>query len=68
VPAGTPRDVVDKLNGEIGKVLAMPEVKKNLAQQGIDVGGGTPEQFGGYMRDEFAKWGALVKETGMSAD
>jgi tripartite-type tricarboxylate transporter receptor subunit TctC len=68
VPGGTPRDVVDKLNSEIGKVLAMPEVKKNLAQQGIDVGGGTPEQFGGYMRDEFAKWGALVKETGMSAD
>lgn len=68
VPTGTPKEVVDKLNSEIGKVLAMPEVKKNLAQQGIDVGGGTPEQFGGYMRDEFAKWGALVKETGMSAD
>ncbi len=46
----------------------MPEVKKNLGVQGIDVGGGTPEQFGGYMRDEFAKWGALVKEAGMSAE
>jgi tripartite-type tricarboxylate transporter receptor subunit TctC len=68
VPAGTPREIVDRLNGEIGKVLAMPEIKQQLARQGIDVGGGTPEQFGAYMHDEFAKWGALVKETGMSAD
>ncbi len=68
VPAGTPRDVIDRLNNEIGKILAMPEVKKNLAQQGIDVGGGTPEQFGAYMHDEFIKWGALVKEAGISAD
>ena len=68
VPTGTPREVIDKLNSEIGKILAMPDVKKNLAQQGIDVSGGTPEQFGAYMHDEFAKWGALVKEAGMSAD
>ena len=57
VPAGTPKEVVDKLNSEIGKVLAMPDVKKNLAQQGIDVGGGTPAQFGAYMKDEFAEMG-----------
>ena len=44
----------------------MPDVKQKLAVQGIDVAGGTPEQFGSYMRDEFAKWGGLVKETGMS--
>lgn len=68
VPAGTPKEIVDKLNSEIGKVLAMPDVKQKLAMQGIDTGGGTPEQFGAYMKDEFAKWGALVKETGMSAD
>lgn len=68
VPTGTPRDIVDRLNTEIGKVLAMPELKKQLALQGIDVGGGTPEQFGAYMRDEFAKWGRLVKESGMTAD
>ncbi len=68
VPAGTSKEIVDKLNSEIGKVLAMPDVKKNLGQQGIDTGGGTPEQFGAYMKDEFAKWGALVKETGMTMD
>ena len=68
VPTGTPREIIDQLNREIGKVLAMPDVKKTLAVQGIDVAGGTPEQFGAYMHDEFAKWGALVKETGMTAD
>jgi tripartite-type tricarboxylate transporter receptor subunit TctC len=68
VPTGTPHDIVDRLNTEIGKVLAMPEIKKQLALQGIDVAGGTPEQFGAYMRDEFVKWGGLVKETGMTAD
>jgi tripartite-type tricarboxylate transporter receptor subunit TctC len=68
VPTGTPRDIVDRLNAEIGKVLAIPEVKKQLASQGIDVGGGTAEQFGVYMRDEFTKWGRLVKESGMTVE
>jgi len=68
VPAGTPKEIVDRLNGEIAKVLAMPDVKQKLAQQGIDTGGGTPEEFATYMKDEFAKWGALVKEAGMTAD
>jgi tripartite-type tricarboxylate transporter receptor subunit TctC len=67
VPTGTPPEVVGRLNTEIGKVLAMPEVKQKLALQGIDVGGGTPQQFGAYMHDEFAKWGQLVKESGATA-
>ena len=65
-PTGTPREVVDRLNSEINKVLAMPDVKKQLGQQGIDVSGGTPDQMGAYMRDEFAKWGRLVTESGAS--
>ncbi len=63
-PTGTPREVVDRLNAELNKVLAMPDVKEKLALQGIDVGGGTPDQFGAYMRAEFPKWGTLVKESG----
>lgn len=66
VPKGTPPAIVDRLNKEIGKILAMPDVKAKLAVQGIDVAGGSPEQFGSYMRDEFAKWGSLVKESGLS--
>ena len=66
VPKGTPPAIIDRLNKEIGKILAMPDVKAKLAVQGIDVAGGSPEQFGSYMRDEFAKWGSLVKESGLS--
>ena len=66
VPKGTPPAIIDRLNKEIGKALATPEVKDKLAIQGLYVEGGTPEQFGSYMRAEFEKWGSLVKETGMS--
>jgi len=68
VPAGTARDIIDRLNAEIGKTLATPEVGRKLAAQGIDVAGGTPEQLGAYMREEVAKWGSLVKESGATAD
>jgi tripartite-type tricarboxylate transporter receptor subunit TctC len=68
VPAGTPPDIVARLNTEIGKALAMPEIKKQLGQQGIDVAGGTPDAFGAYMRTEFDKWGKVVKETGASME
>ncbi len=66
VPKGTPHAIVDRLNKEIGKALAMPDVKDKLAVQGLYVAGGTPAQFDSYMRTEFAKWGSLVKETGMA--
>ena len=68
VPAGTPPEIVARLNTEIGKALAMPEIKKQLGQQGIDVGGGTPDEFGAYMRNEFDKWGKVVRETGASME
>jgi tripartite-type tricarboxylate transporter receptor subunit TctC len=68
VPAGTPPEIVARLNTEIGKALAMPEIKTQLGQQGIDVAGGTPDAFGAYMRTEFDKWGKVVKETGASME
>ena len=68
VPTGTPRPIIDRLNVEIGNALAMPDVKQKLSAQGIDVAGGTPEQFGAYMHDEFAKWGQLVKDSGAKVE
>jgi tripartite-type tricarboxylate transporter receptor subunit TctC len=68
VPTGTPRPIIDRLNVEIGKALAMPDIKQKLSAQGIDVAGGTPEQFGAYMHDEFAKWGQLVKDSGAKVE
>jgi tripartite-type tricarboxylate transporter receptor subunit TctC len=66
VPRDTPPAVVARLNNEIGNALAAPEIKDKLEAQGIEVAGGTPEQFGRYMRDEFAKWGRLVQQSGLS--
>lgn len=68
VPTGTPRPIIDRLNVEIGKALAMPDIKQKLGVQGIDVAGDTPEQFGAYMHDEFAKWGQLVKDSGAKVE
>ncbi|HEX4411331.1 MAG TPA: tripartite tricarboxylate transporter substrate binding protein [Xanthobacteraceae bacterium] len=63
-PTGTPRDIIDLLNAEIGKILAMPDVRETLAKQGIDVARGTPDQFATYMQAEFPKWKELVLDSG----
>ena len=68
VPAATTRDIVGKLNSEIVKVLAQPEVRRQFAAQGIDVIGGTPEQFAAYIRAEIAKWARVIKDSGARAE
>ncbi len=68
-PKGTPKEVVQRLSGEIAKVLQMPEVKTKLEQQfGMEVVGGGPEQLAALMRTDIPRLGALVKKTGASAE
>ncbi len=67
-PAGTPRPIIMRLNTEVKKVLAMPEVKEFLFNQGLDPAPGTPEQFGAYIKSEIAKWAKVVKDSGARAD
>lgn len=67
-PAGTPAPVVAKLNAALLKVLADPEVKKKLAEQGAEPHGEKPEQFAEFIRLETAKWSKVVKDSGASAD
>ena len=67
-PAATPKEIVARLNQEIGKVLAMPQIKRKLFDAGIEAGGGTPEAFGQLMRDEAKKWGDVIKATGAKVD
>jgi tripartite-type tricarboxylate transporter receptor subunit TctC len=64
VPAKTPRAIIDQLNAEVSKVLAMPDVKTTLFNQGLDPAPGTPEQFGAYIKSERAKWAKVIKESG----
>ncbi|HEY7760671.1 MAG TPA: tripartite tricarboxylate transporter substrate binding protein [Burkholderiales bacterium] len=64
-PAGTPRDVVALINAEINRALALPEVKRRFAEQGVRTIGGTPEQFGAYLQGQIARWAKVVKDTGV---
>ena len=61
-------DLIAKLNAEINKALADPEMKTRFAAQGVEFVGGTPEQAETFMRDEGARWGKVIKATGMKAD
>jgi tripartite-type tricarboxylate transporter receptor subunit TctC len=68
VPAAAPRDIINRLNADIGKALALPDVRQQLALQGIDVIGGTPEQFAEHVRKETAKWADVIRRSGAKAD
>ena len=67
-PAGTPRDVVGRLNAEIVKVLNSAEVKDRFTRQGVEVRTSTPEQFGEFLRAEVTRWAKVVKDAGIKAD
>ncbi|MGZ5229117.1 MAG: Bug family tripartite tricarboxylate transporter substrate binding protein [Burkholderiales bacterium] len=68
VPAGTPRPIIDRLNGEILKALKQKDVVDRLQAEGAEVAGTSPEEFGDFMRRETVKWGRVVKLSGMKAD
>jgi tripartite-type tricarboxylate transporter receptor subunit TctC len=61
-PAGMPRDIVQRLNREFVRALNAPDVKEKVIAQGNFVIGDTPEQFGAYIREEYEKWGRVVKQ------
>lgn len=67
-PAGLPKDVVAKLNADINKALQSADLKKKLGDQGADVEGSTPEQFGKLIREDIARWGRIVKDSGAKVD
>jgi tripartite-type tricarboxylate transporter receptor subunit TctC len=67
-PAGTPKEILVKVNGDIVKALSDPEVKKRLLEAGAEAAPGTPEQFGAFLKGEIAKWGKVVKDANIKAD
>ncbi len=67
-PAATPRNVITRVNAETMKVLAMPDIRSALAAQGLETRGGTPEQFGDYIRNEIAKITKIAKTAGVKAE
>src|SRR5437773_1477684 len=67
-PAGTPKDVVAKLNGAINSALKQDDVRARLMGAGIEIQGGTPEQFGEVIKAEIDKWGRVVREAGIQPE
>jgi tripartite-type tricarboxylate transporter receptor subunit TctC len=60
-PAKTPRAIIDKLNAECNKILLMPDVKRRLDELGLEVQGGTPEQFAAFVKKEAERINKLIK-------
>jgi len=63
-PAGTPRDIVNKLNAEVGKAMSHPETRDALYKAGVEVSHSTAEAMNDYMAQEMVRWGKVVKDTG----
>jgi tripartite-type tricarboxylate transporter receptor subunit TctC len=68
VPAATPREIVAKLNAEVGRILEMPEVRTQLGRHGVEPHGGSPEAYAVLLKAEIAKWAAVIKESGARVD
>lgn len=67
-PAGTPKEIVDKLQAEIARILKTPEMTERLAQQGAVAVGNTSEEFAAYVQAELTKWAGVVKASGAKVD
>ena len=65
VKSGTPDDIVDRLNGAINKALAKPSVREAFAKMAAEPAGGSPAEFGAFVKAQIAHWGKVVKDSGI---
>jgi tripartite-type tricarboxylate transporter receptor subunit TctC len=68
VPAGTPSEIVQRLNAEINRALQAGDVQASLAKSGVDIRGGTPDEFDAFLKAERAKWSRAVADSGATVD
>jgi tripartite-type tricarboxylate transporter receptor subunit TctC len=64
-PAGTPKEIVDRLNAEVQKIIANPEAKARIAVTGFDAFSGPPETLAAFVQTELTNWGKLIKDAGI---
>lgn len=67
-PAGTPQEIVTRINAEVVKILASQELKDRFVAMGAELLSSTPDEFGAYIRAEMAKWGGVVKGVGIKPE
>jgi tripartite-type tricarboxylate transporter receptor subunit TctC len=68
VPAATPKPIIAKLNTEIGKARNQPDIQQRITDFGLTAEGGTPEEFGEFVKRDLAQWTRVVKETGVKVE
>ncbi len=64
-PAGTPKEIVDRLNAEVQKIIANPDAKARIAVTGFDAFSGPPETLASFVQSELVNWGKLIKDAGI---
>ncbi len=67
-PAGTPAPVIQKLNGELVRILKLPDVRERMTGLGADIVAGSPAEFAAYLQEEITKWGKVAKQAGVRLD
>ena len=67
-PAGTPRDIIGRLNAEIVKALNSADIKDRFAKQGVEVKTSTPEQFSEFLKSEVGRWAKVVQDANIKVD
>ena len=67
-PGGTPKAIVDRMNSEVGKILTMADFREKVAAQGLEVFISSPEQYGDLLKNEYEKFGRIVKAAGITPE
>ena len=67
-PAGTPTAIVDRLNAAVNRVLLLPEVRQKMSDGGATAVGGSVENFRTFVQSDYAKWGQIVKDSGVKLE
>ena len=65
-PANVPKDIMQRLNSEVNKAIAEPELRRTLGEQGVEFTGGTPEDADKFVKTEIDRWGRIIKTRGLS--
>jgi tripartite-type tricarboxylate transporter receptor subunit TctC len=68
VPAGTPRELIVRINTEVNRRVLSAEGREGLIAQGYDIAGGSPEDFGAFLKREYEKWGRVVRAANVKAE
>jgi tripartite-type tricarboxylate transporter receptor subunit TctC len=67
-PAGTPQAIADKVSADVAKVLAMADVRSKLAAIGLEPVGTTPAEFAAVVRQDYEKWGKVIRDANIKLD